>query len=318
MKVALLASLGVASASFMSEQELQGAFLKFMKEHKKQYEPKEMFSKLAVFSKNLQTIHEHNAKGESFKMAVNEFADLTADEFSQLFKGYKPRAKQTFQTKQMHDSSKVAVADSVDWREQGAVTPVKDQGQCGSCWAFSTTGSVESANFLSNGQLVSLSEQQLVDCAGANGNLGCNGGLMDDAFEYIIGNQGIGLESDYSYTGRDGTCKAVRSAVTISGYKDVKESDESDLLSAVNITPVSIAVDAGLNWQLYGNGVMKGCHGKSLDHGVLVVGYGTDNGDDYWIIKNSWGASWGERGYIRVLRDMDACGLADAASYPIV
>lgn len=318
MKFSLLATAGVATASFMSETELQGAFVKFIKDYKKEYKSHEMFSKFSTFSKNLKAIHEHNAKGESFTMAINEFADLTADEFSSMFKGYKPRPKQKFSTKNMHVADG-SVAASIDWRTQGAVTPVKDQGQCGSCWAFSTTGSVESATFLATGKLESLSEQQLVDCAGSEGNLGCNGGLMDDAFEYIIKNGGLAKESDYSYTGRDGRCNtAVRSESTISSYKDVKEGSEADLMSAANVGPVSIAVDAGLNWQLYGGGIMKGCNGKQLDHGVLLVGYGTENNDDYWIVKNSWGQSWGERGYIRLLRNMDACGLADSASYPIV
>jgi len=170
-------------------------------------------------------------------------------------------------------------------------------------------------NKIKSGNLVSVSEQQLVDCAGSAGNQGCNGGLMDDAFEYIIKNGGLGSESSYPYTAKDGKCKQVSSVSTVSEYTDVKKSDETGLMSAVNIEPVSVAVDAQ-SWQTYRQGVMTGFCGKSLDHGVLLVGYGTDGANDYWLVKNSWGTSWGEKGYIRLVRGKNQCGIAEAASYP--
>jgi len=233
-----------------------------------------------------------------------------------LYLGYLPRNNDYARSRNMHVQPVGQVMDdSLDWRTKGAVTPVKDQAQCGSCWAFSTTGSVEGANQIKSGQLQSVSEQQLVDCAGSAGNQGCNGGLMDDAFEYIIKNGGIGSEASYPYTARDGKCKQVPSVATVSKYTDVKKNDETGLMSAVNIEPVSVAVDAE-SWSSYRKGIMSGPCGKSLDHGVLAIGYGTDAGQDYWLVKNSWGTSWGESGFIRLIRNKNECGIAEAASYP--
>jgi len=250
-------------------------------------------------------------------MAVNEFTDMTATEFSAVFKGYLPRQNAYARAKNAYVAPlNLKLADDMNWVTKGAVTPVKDQGQCGSCWAFSSTGGVEGAVFIATGKLVSVAEQQLVDCSKAEGNDGCNGGLMDDAFEYIIKNGGIGSEASYKYTATDGTCKTVPSVSTISKYTDITAKDEAGLMTAIQNQPITIAVDAAVGWQSYGGGVMSTCFLKGLDHGVLLVGYGTDGAKDYWTIKNSWGATWGEAGFIRVKRNMDACGLADAASFP--
>jgi len=249
-------------------------------------------------------------------MGINQFTDLTQQEFSDLYLGYIPRSNDFARSRNVYVPPKGQVmGDSLDWRTKGAVTPVKDQAQCGSCWAFSTTGSVEGANQIKTGQLVSVSEQQLVDCAGSAGNQGCNGGLMDDAFEYIIKNGGLGSEASYPYTGHDGKCKQVPSVATVSKYTDVKKNDETDLMTAVNGAPVSVAVDAQ-SWSSYRKGVMAGFCGKQLDHGVLAIGYGTDGSQDYWLVKNSWGTSWGESGFIRLIRNKNECGIAEAASFP--
>jgi cathepsin L len=225
-------------------------------------------------------------------------------------------------------TNNTAPPTSFDWRKQGAVTPIKNQGQCGSCWSFSTTGSMEGCHFLTTGTLVSLSEQNLVDCSQAEGNEGCNGGLMDDAFTYITTNKGIDTESSYPYTAEDGTCAyAVDSCGSIltaqssgTGYTDVTTGDENALLQAVLGTPVSVAIDASQpSFQSYTSGVYyePACSSQQLDHGVLAVGYGTDSGSDYWIVKNSWGTDWGMNGYIYMSRNKNNnCGIATMASFP--
>jgi len=284
----------------------------------KTYPTEEVGLRFSAFSANMKMIEEHNAKKLGWWMSVNEFTDLSPEEFSATYTGYLPRQNEYSRSRNAHVVPEGQIfADSVDWRTKGAVTPVKDQGQCGSCWAFSTTGSVEGAVFLKSGTLTSLSEQELVDCAGSAGNQGCNGGLMDDAFEFIIKNGGLASEASYPYKAKDGTCQKKPSVSTITGYKDITKGDETGLLSAVNIEPTSIAVDAAAGWQTYGGGIMAGLCGKSLDHGVLAVGYGADGSQNYWIVKNSWGSSWGESGYIRLARGKNECGLAQAASYPV-
>ena len=256
-------------------------------------------------------------------MSVNEFADMTFAEFHTKMTGYNAKDNSVHRASNTDgphlDVQKLA--GSVDWRQKGAVTPVKNQQQCGSCWAFSTTGSTEGAHAIKTGNLVSLSEQQLVDCSAAQGNQGCNGGLMDQGFQYIISNKGITTEAAYPYTAQDGTCKnGMSAAATLSSFVDVAQGSEADLMKAVNLGPVSIAIEADQQcFQFYSGGILSDSScGMQLDHGVLVVGYGTENNVDYWIVKNSWGASWGESGYIRLIRGKNECGIAQAASYPVV
>lgn len=224
---------------------------------------------------------------------------------------------------------------SIDWVNNGAVTPVKNQGQCGSCWSFSTTGALEGAYYIKNGVLDSFSEQQLVDCdTRKNGgkDMGCNGGLMDNAFSWIEKNGGLCTEEDYAYTSGTtktaGTCDTsctVVSGSEIISYTDVKANSDNDMMSALAQQPVSIAIQADQkDFQLYNSGVFTGSCGTKLDHGVLVVGYGSLDGEDYYRVKNSWGTTWGDNGYIYLGRGdkfnngSGQCGMLMQASYPTV
>jgi len=285
-------------------------------EHDKRFE---------IFKSNMDKITEHNKGDHTWTMGITQFSDMTPEEFKSYIScgslKHTP-SKTTFASPK--DWNKTASTE-VDWVAKGAVTPVKNQGQCGSCWAFSTTGSIEGRSFISSGKLISLSEQDLVDCSKQNS--GCNGGLMDYAFSFVESNNGLCTEEEYPYKAykqwrcqEDGCTKYD----SISSYKDVMYTTSS-LEAACNEGPVSIAIEADQSaFQQYTSGVMSGECGTGLDHGVLLVGYGTEGGDDYWKVKNSWGKDWGESGYIRLCRNCNAnngegqCGILLSASYPIV
>jgi cathepsin L len=281
----------------------------------------------SVFVANLNQIQKHNqafSSGlETYTKAMNTFGDLTAEEFHARYTGFLGLRSRFARSQNVAKLPTSSLPASVDWTTKGAVTGVKDQGQCGSCWSFSATGSTEGAWFLAKGQLVSLSEQQLMDCSKSEGNNSCEGGLMDYAFEYIISNKGICAESAYPYTAQDSnTCKPCTNVASISSYQDVAQT-EDDLAAAVTQQPVSVAIEADQSaFQFYSSGVLTGACGTNLDHGVLAVGFGTDSGVDYWKVKNSWGGSWGMSGYVLIQRNNSQnggqCGIHLAASYPVV
>merc|ERR1712032_510618 len=288
----------------------------YKQEWNKVYNGDEDAAHKATFEQNLAEIEAHNAQGLSWTEGINRWTDLTQEEYRVAAGlGYKPAGKLYGDMPHMgvHEYNGEELAASVDWTTKGAVTPVKDQGQCGSCWAFSTTGSMEGAWQIGTGKLESLSEQQFVDCDKQNS--GCNGGLMDYAFDFAT-NTAVATENSYAYTARDGTCKSSfttgipRGGVT--GYKDVSNS-ASALRSALNLNPVSVAIQADQSvFQQYTGGVITSGCGTSLDHGVLAAGY-----DGNTIkVKNSWGSSWGVNGYVNI--DASQCGITTSASYPTV
>ncbi|XP_071098848.1 cathepsin L-like [Haliotis cracherodii] len=320
----VVALLALASCSLEREWEM------FKVRHSKQYKDnQEEAYRKGVFMKAVEYIQQHNLEADrgvhSFRVGINEYADMPNEEFVRVMNGYKMQEQRPKAPTYMPPSNVGDLPATVDWRTKGYVTEVKNQGQCGSCWAFSSTGSLEGQHFKKYNKLVSLSEQNLVDCSTKQGNMGCGGGLMDQAFTYIKVNDGIDTETSYPYEAANGKCRFNKANVGANdtGYTDVKSKSESDLQSAVaTVGPIAVAIDAShMSFQLYKSGVYHYifCSQTRLDHGVLAVGYGTDSGKDYWLVKNSWGATWGQQGYIMMSRNRDNnCGIATQASYPTV
>ncbi|KAF2881086.1 hypothetical protein ILUMI_25088 [Ignelater luminosus] len=342
--IVLVATLvGIHAISFLdvfSHVLVQEQWETFKLRHHKQYKsPSEEEFRMKVFMDNMHKIQLHNQKYEmgfaNYMLKMNQFGDMLNHEFIHIMNGFNktkypgnnilPRTNKNDGITFMPPAN-VKLPESVDWREKGAVTPVKNQGNCGSCWSFSATGSLEGQHFRKTGKLISLSEQNLIDCSTDYGNNGCAGGLMDYSFRYIKDNHGLDTETSYPYEAIDDKCRynPKNSGATDRGYTDIKAGDEEQLKAAVaTVGPISVAIDAGHDsFQFYSEGVYDEpqCNSLALDHGVLAVGYGTtEDGVDYWLVKNSWGTTWGDKGYILMSRNKDnQCGIATQASFPIV
>jgi len=327
-------------------------FTNFINKYNKKYDDDELKLRFSIFSENLYKIRNHDF---DFELGINQFADLNEYEFKHIannnflsnidqnknnnhLRGFnygfnkmnevnrvnKVQCKPfslLFNNSSLNEND---VPSEIDWRQLGAVTVPKDQGNCGSCWSFSTTGAIEGAWAIKYGTLVSLSEQYLIDCSTENN--GCQGGLMDTAFEFVIQNGGICSEQEIPYEAKQHLfCKPCTKSVKISSCVDVTPNNQLHLKDAVSKGPVSIAIEADTSvFQFYSGGVIDNVKcGTNLDHGVLIVGYGNENGKDYWLVKNSWGFNWGDGGFVKIARsssvnDPGICGIAMQPSYPVL
>jgi cathepsin L len=327
MKAILLLALIAASAFAYSAQyeELTLLWSTWKNLHNKEYGVGEEAARYAIFVDNYNKVTQYNAEHPNVKLRLNLFADMTSAEFKHKMVGSAFfEDNEEFVKENTIKYEAIAYPGSVDWRNNGAVTPVKNQGQCGSCWTFSTTGVVEGFHAIKTGQLVSFSEQQIVDCASGAGQ-GCSGGWPYLAIQYAA-QYGLEQESTYPYTAENGQCQynAGQATKANSGYSFVTNYNVDALKSAIATMPVSVLVEADQNvFQFYSSGVLganDGC-GSTLDHAVLAVGYGSIDGQDAFYIKNSWGDSWGQAGYIYFSTDGSAnggAGVCGVLSQPVV
>jgi len=294
----------------VGEEDYQTQFVEWVNQYSKLYSTEELFSRYNIFKFNLGLINEHNAGNHTFTLGLNEFSDMTYEEFVATMTGrFYDQSNEARATVEVLGD----VPNDVDWRSKGIVNPVKNQGSCGSCWAFSATGAVEGFHAQKTGKLLSLSEQQIVDCCHDQGSSGCNGGQETAAVAWVGKQGGQCLGADYPYTARAGTCKtSCAKTGKVNGVKRI--SGENALITAIDGTVVTVAVCAsGSQWQSYKTGVMDFACAKSLNHAILAVGYAPN----YYIVRNSWGASWGQQGYVMMVRGKNLCGIGQEPSYAV-
>jgi len=312
------------AAMYPASSATRVEFSAWMKKHGKNYHGRsETEKRLQIFSDNLRRIEHLNTRYEKPVYGVNKFSDLAADEFAHLYKmpRFAPSTAEQKRKQGIHKfRANITLPTSFDWRQHGGVTPVKNQGQCGSCWAFSTTEAIESAWIIAGKGTQILGPQQIVDCD--TNDDGCGGGDPPTAYQYVISAGGQETEANYPYTAEDGSCNFQPSlvAVTIQNWEYVSQNDDINTMMSgvVSLGPLSICVDAS-TWQYYNGGVITSGCGDSLDHCVQLVGYATSSQNvDFWSVRNSWGSDWGENGYLRVQRANDECGIGDEVTWPCV
>uniref|UniRef100_A0A2D4MU12 Cathepsin L1-like n=1 Tax=Micrurus spixii TaxID=129469 RepID=A0A2D4MU12_9SAUR len=314
---------------------LEGAWKGWKETHGKGYLEEEEAFRRTVWEKNLWRIERHNleaARGKhSFQLAMNHLGDLTDEEFNQMLNGFQPHEAEQYEEGDAYfqESAAAETPKQVDWRTKGYVTPVKDQGRCGSCWAFSATGALEGLLFRKTGRLVSLSEQNLMDCSWKLGNKGCHGGYVSHAFEYVRQNGGIDSEEDYPYQEKDEIRCYYKPETRVGNCTSlvrIPAENEMALEQAVaTMGPISLGVDSrSFLFHFYKSGIFASswCT-HHVNHAMLAVGYGAEQQDNkttnYWILKNSWSEKWGEQGYMRLVKGVDNhCGVANQACYPIM
>ncbi|KAL4191361.1 hypothetical protein AMTRI_Chr07g29530 [Amborella trichopoda] len=302
----------------LEEATMSPRFAQWMADHGVKYERiAEREKRFNVFKENLKLIDSVNAEKRSYTLDEfrNQYMGLNADAA-----GRKMATKGPFMYGNV--SAMAAAPDTMDWREKGVVTPIKNQKNCGCCWAFSAAAAVESITKIKTRNSVSLSEQELVDCVTGGISRGCQSGLMDEAFKFIINNGGLSSENDYPYQAKDGTWDTQKSsskAATITGFHDIPYHDENAMLSAVANQPISVGINgSGSEFRHYSGGIFTRACSLHLDHVVTVIGYGTgDDGTPYRLIKNSWGESWGENGYMKIQRGVNLCKISNLGSFPL-
>merc|ERR1712072_18376 len=318
MFFALVACLAVASAYDQAWEDYKLDF-------DKHYTAEEEAMRYANWKKDTEEVAFHNAMyGSEFTQAVNDFSDLTDEEYKEYYlSGYIAEEGESEST--LYVPSSEPIPNEIDWRNQGMVTEVKNQGRCGSCYSFSATGALEGQWKKARGQLVSMSEKQIVDCSGRYGNMGCQGGRFQSSWRYIASAGGVESEQAYPYQPRQGYCRFNRGQVvaSCSGSQSTASGSESDLANAIGrVGPVSVAIDASpSSFRRYRSGVhyAPSCSSSRMNHAVLAVGYGSEGGSDYFLVKNSWGYSWGDGGYIKMARNRgNNCGIASDAAFPLL